>query len=72
MNLLDKWISAIKRIARTSKNKAEFQEKMLIGLKGYYSVSKYFECDGLIFYKKGVESYPVDTFLGAYQCKRWS
>ena len=67
MNLLNKWIDTLKRIAKVSKDKA-FKQKMLIGRKGYYSSREYFAYEGLIFLKKGVDSYPVDYYLGVYAC----
>ena len=68
MNLLNKWIDALKRIAKVSKDKEAFKQKMLIGRKGYYSSRESFAYEGLIFLKKGVDSYPVDYYLGVYAC----
>ena len=68
MNLLNKWIDTLKRIAKVSKDKEAFKQKMLIGRKGYYSSREYFAYEGLIFLKKGVDSYHVDYYLGVYAC----
>ena len=68
MNLLNKWIDTLKRIAKVSKDKEAFKQKRLIRRKDYYSSREYFAYEGLIFLKKGVDSYPVDYYLGVYAC----
>lgn len=65
-DLLNKWVNAIRRIAKASKDKEAFKQKMLIGHKGYYSVTKYFAYEGVIYVRRGVDSYPVDNLIGVY------
>lgn len=65
-NLLDKWINAIKRIAKVSKDKESFRQRMLIGHRGYYSTAKYFAYEGVIYTRMGVDSYPIDNLIGVY------
>ena len=65
-NLLDKWIDAIRRIAKVSKDKEAFRQRMLIGHRGYYSTTKYFAYEGVIYTRMGVDSYPIDNLIGVY------
>lgn len=68
-DLLNKWIDAIRRIAKVSKDKEAFKQRMLIGHKGYYSTRNYFAYEGVIYIRMGVDSYPIDNLIGVYDGK---